>query len=197
MIDTDRYTETAREAVVFARHEAGTRGYVFAAPYHLLMALAGQEGTIPRRAFDALGVTRERIVAAADSVIPARGDAVKLASVGLQQDTERMLGDAPREATMLGQGFVGPEHLLLAMLHSATDPTLTGKVLRAAGVAHEELIAKLEQLIGVSLAHHLVATVAMEAPVPPRGPVDLRASFERCLNQIDAAIAEFRAELQR
>jgi hypothetical protein len=81
---------------------------------------------------------------------------------------------AADEAAALGHGFVGTEHLLLALF--APPEALGAQVLAEAGLTHEKCRAELRKLIG-------------EVPVPP-GPAGERPYTARALEALRGAVEE-------
>jgi ATP-dependent Clp protease ATP-binding subunit ClpA len=90
-----RFTETARAAVVEAQHEARRLGHGWIGCEHLLIAVAsGPDGPAPR-ALRAAGVTPEALrTAVAECAGRPRLDADALASIGIDLDEVRRRVDA-------------------------------------------------------------------------------------------------------
>ena len=112
----ERYTQEARQAVFFARKEAGAVGAPAIAGEHLLLGLLREDLGI-RSACpdlnDAVRRIRERMEAhsAGGLKLPDSVD------MPVSIDCRRALETAAAEAGNLHQPLVGTEHLLLALLH--------------------------------------------------------------------------------
>ena len=119
----ERYTEQARRALFFARYEVSELGGLAICTEHLLLGLLREP----------VGVSpddiREEVYARLK-----RGEKVATSvEIPFAADAKKALDGAAREADRLLHNYIGPEHLLLALLgdeQSTAGAILTGRALR-------------------------------------------------------------------
>ena len=143
----ERYTESARRTLFFARYEVSQAGATEIGPEHLLLGLIRQpEGLVGRLLADAK-VSLEAIrgdlegMAAAGARIPT---SVEIPFAG---ETQAVLRAAAEEADRLHHSYIGTEHLLLGLLvveNSRAATVLTGRGLRLDDV-RQRIVALLDK----------------------------------------------------
>jgi hypothetical protein len=138
-----RFTQRARNVVVAAQNEAQAAGNVEIGPAHLVLGLLSEPDGLAMRALAVQGVTADAVRAAATATLPpATGDEVP-ALVPFDGAAKKALELTFREALRLGHGYIGTEHVLLALLEAeAGAGVLTGlgvdkAAVEAAVTAHE------------------------------------------------------------
>jgi ATP-dependent Clp protease ATP-binding subunit ClpC len=112
----ERYTETARRTIFFARYEAAQNGSTTIELPHLLLGLMRQSSSTFQRIAT---VDREALEFALRS--STSSDRPKIStSVDLpfSQACKRVLALAAEESELLGDAHIGAEHLLLGVLGS-------------------------------------------------------------------------------
>jgi ATP-dependent Clp protease ATP-binding subunit ClpC len=126
----EQLTQEAREALRLAREEAVRANHTYAGSEHVLLGVLGQGtgagGGVLRR----LGVTSDRLRAAAASVVGVGLEPV--ACAGFTPRAQRLLASAADEARRLGHAEVGPDHLLLAI--AGDDGGIAHQALALVGV---------------------------------------------------------------
>ncbi len=128
----ERYTETARRAIFFARDEAGRTGSPFIAPEHLLIGLFRADATL---AADMLG-TAESTESVRGKVVASYAPGEPLPDhVDLPVDPAcvRALGFAAEEADQLGHKNITPGHVFLGLLRE--EDCLAAELLRGSGLS--------------------------------------------------------------
>src|SRR5438128_5649591 len=121
----ERYTESARRALFFARYEASRMGTTSIETEHILLGLIREhKGLVPQ-------ILKLANVSPADIRAEIEGRAVsepKIPSnveIPFTADTKRALCFAAEEADRLLHSHIGPEHLLLGLLREeASVPAL-------------------------------------------------------------------------
>jgi ATP-dependent Clp protease ATP-binding subunit ClpC len=131
----ERYTESARRALFFARWEASQLGSLSIEAEHLLLGLLRNGGldkvlTIPlapiRRELEGHVVSEKKIPNSAE--------------MPFSIETKRVMELTAQEADSLGHAHIGSEHLLLGLLreeHSVAYRTLTAHGVRLDDVRRE------------------------------------------------------------
>lgn len=132
----ERYTETSRRVIFFARHEVTLLGGGEIDTGHLLLGLLRDSRELALRllqstdALDGLRRVLEARLAAPDRMPPE-------ADLPLTANSRRVLERAAEEADCLGHTSIGPEHLLLGMLHE--ENTLCASLFEELGVQLDEV----------------------------------------------------------
>lgn len=125
----ERYTETARRAIFFARYEASQFGSSFIDSEHLLLGLV-REGAFLKECLSADSL-RSRIEQRRP-LQPRVGTSVDLP---LSLDGKRILAFGAEEAERLGHHAITPEHLLLGICR--VENCLAAELLREQGFRRE------------------------------------------------------------
>jgi ATP-dependent Clp protease ATP-binding subunit ClpB len=149
MLNFERLTVKASEALATANRDAQTRGNPEIHGVHLLLALLDQEEGIVTPVLSKLGVqvplVRTRTVEAIDRMARTEGGS----QARLSRDLSRALDVAESESRALGDEYVSTEHLLLGLTEEKND---AGKILRDAGA---QLAAVKEALEAVRGPHRV------------------------------------------
>ncbi|HET7128054.1 MAG TPA: Clp protease N-terminal domain-containing protein [Gaiellaceae bacterium] len=110
-----RFTERARQAVVFAQDEARGLKHNYIGTEHLLLGLLREEEGLAARVLDSLDIAleevRNRVV-----VIVGRGEAVPTGQIPFTPRAKKVLELALRESLALDHQYVGTEHILLGLV---------------------------------------------------------------------------------
>ena len=143
----DKLTTKSQEALAEAISLAADRGNPQVEPLHLLSALLGQQGGVAVALLDAVGVNRADVIARTNAAIAAlpgaEGSSVQQPSAS--RTLSRVISDAGKEATALGDAYISTEHLLMAV---AASQSQAGEILRAAGTDRDQLAAILPNVRG-------------------------------------------------
>jgi len=147
----ERYTETARRVIFFARYEASQYGSSVIASEHILLGLLSEDRTIMRRfaGFIQSGLEiRDEI----DSRVKRGKPFATSVEVPLSDESKRILNLAGEEADRLSHRHIGTEHILLGILR--LPDSLAARLLIARG-AKANLI---RQQIAISPASLVAST---------------------------------------
>ena len=143
----DKLTTKSQEALAEAISLAAEKGNPQVEPLHLLSALLGQQGGVAVALLDAVGVNRADVIARTNAAIAAlpgaEGSSVQQPSAS--RTLSRVISDAGKEATALGDAYISTEHLLMAV---AASQSQAGEILRAAGTDRDQLAAILPNVRG-------------------------------------------------
>lgn len=110
----ERFTEQARQVVVFAQEDARTLRHNYIGTEHLLLGLL-REGGAAARALEPFGVTHEDVQAQVARIV-GQGDAVTTGQIPFTPRAKRVLELSLREALNNNYNYIGPEHVLLGLL---------------------------------------------------------------------------------
>jgi ATP-dependent Clp protease ATP-binding subunit ClpC len=114
----ERFTESARRALFFARYECSHLGSSSIDSEHLLLGLLRtSEGIVPR-VLQLRGVSADEIRRTIEAKAP-RGEKLPTSvEVPFSLDAKRVLEATVEEADALGHSYIGTEHLLLGLLRN-------------------------------------------------------------------------------
>ncbi len=143
-------TSEARACVRLARAEARALGHASVGSEHLLLGLLRCENSAARAALEAVGVTLDAARAAAQPTLIDQEPADALDAEAAPEGTFRghsraVLEQSLSETVLRGEGFIGPEHVLLAIL--STDQAGAVRTLATLGVEPGEVRHELEELL--------------------------------------------------
>ncbi|MFJ4778770.1 Clp protease N-terminal domain-containing protein [Streptomyces sp. NPDC088762] len=140
-----RFTPRARNVVMAAQNEARAAGGTEIRTEHLVLGLLAELDGVAGLALRAQGVEPDRVRAAAAAVLPPP-EAEVPDLIPFDASAKKALELTFREALRLGHGFVGTEHILLALLELENGEGL----LSGLGVVKETAEATVtETLAGV------------------------------------------------
>lgn len=126
----DKWAVTAQEALQAALGIAGDVEASEVAPTHLLKALLDSNERNLRSILEKIGTDPDAIATQVDQAI-SKAPKVSGAQIGIGNDLLKVINEAEKLATKLGDSYVTSEHLLTALANDNTD---AGRILRDAGV---------------------------------------------------------------
>lgn len=126
----DKWAVTAQEALQAALGIAGDVEASEVAPTHLLKALLDSNERNLRSILEKIGADPDTIAAQVDQAI-SKAPKVSGAQIGIGNDLLKVINEAEKLATKLGDSYVTSEHLLTALANDNTD---AGRILRDTGV---------------------------------------------------------------
>lgn len=112
----ERYTETARRVIFFARYEASQLGSPAIEPEHVLLGLVREDGALLTRLLARAHDSPEAIRQEIEGRAPERAKISTAAALPLSPEAKRVLAFAHEESERLGHRHIGTEHLLLGLL---------------------------------------------------------------------------------
>jgi ATP-dependent Clp protease ATP-binding subunit ClpA len=111
----ERFTERARQVVVFAQDEARVLKHNYIGTEHLLLGLLHEEEGVAARVLEALGIDIEGVRAQVARIV-GQGDEVTTGQIPFTRRAKKVLELSAREALSLGHNHVGTEHILLGLV---------------------------------------------------------------------------------
>jgi ATP-dependent Clp protease ATP-binding subunit ClpB len=146
MVNPNRLTERARDALIEAQSlaEAGNSSEV--TPEHLLATLLDQEGGVVPELLKKLQLDPRAVRAAVQQELERRPKVYGGAQLSLSSALGRVLTAADAEAKQLKDDYISTEHLLLALVE-ARD-TDAGKLLARLGLNKERVLQALTAVRG-------------------------------------------------
>jgi ATP-dependent Clp protease ATP-binding subunit ClpC len=139
----ERYTESARRVLFFARYEASQDGSIAIEPEHLLLGILRGRPPLIR---DLLAPVRPNDLREdLDRRTPLAERLPTSVEIPFTPPTKQVLGFAAEEADRLRHSYIGTEHLLLGLLR--VEGSTAASILIARGV---ELNAVREKVVGLT-----------------------------------------------
>ena len=111
----ERFTERARQVVVFAQDEARVLKHNYIGTEHILLGLLREEEGLAGRVLATLDVTIEGVRARVARIVRQR-DEVTTGQIAFTPRARKVLELAQREALSLGHNYVATEHILLGLV---------------------------------------------------------------------------------
>src|SRR5688572_4389256 len=121
----ERFTDRARKVLSLANQEAQRTGSAHVAPEHVLFAFLAEARGVGALLLTNLKVDLPAARDAAERLIAPDGKRTGKVSdvqLPLSSDAMQVVSQARQEARSLGHGYVGTEHLLLALVHQTNSP---------------------------------------------------------------------------
>ena len=135
----NRFTQKAQQVLRQAKRAAEQMGHTYVGTEHLLLGLLREQDSAAYRFLAAKGVTESRVREAV-----ARMDGVGAPSGSMPEMTPRVkhvLESARTEAAKTPSGYIGSEHLLLAIL--TEEDAMAARVLQGLGCSLPEMASEL------------------------------------------------------
>ena len=127
----ERFTESARQVVVFGQDEARNLRHNYIGTEHLLLGLLREEAGPAAPVLASLGVTLEETRAQVARIV-GEGNEVVTGQIPFTPRAKKTLELALRESLALGHDYIGTEHLLLALVRQ--DDGVAAQILRGLDV---------------------------------------------------------------
>ena len=140
----DKWAVTAQEALQAALGIAGDVEASEVAPTHLLKALLDSNERNLRSILEKIGADPDAIATQVDQAI-SKAPKVSGAQIGIGNDLLKVINEAEKLATKLGDSYVTSEHLLTALANDNTD---AGRILRDAGITAKRVEEVYNELRG-------------------------------------------------
>jgi ATP-dependent Clp protease ATP-binding subunit ClpB len=151
MMNIDRMTQKAQEAIKDSQTVAVRYGHQEIDGEHLLKALVEQEGGLVSSLLGRLEVPALQFKARVDEELSKRsrvsGGAQEVGKVYVTQRMNSLLVKAADEAARLKDEYVSTEHLLLSLCEEGKN-TFAGKLLKEFGVTSKRVFAELKEIRG-------------------------------------------------
>ena len=136
----ERYTESARRVLFFARYEATQLNSREIDTWHVLLGISREGKNLAAELLFGAGLDLD-IIRRAVTLERSETPIPTSAEVPFDADVKSVLTQAAEEADALGHSYIGTEHLLLGILARRQSPVAA--FLRKAGLSHEGARATL------------------------------------------------------
>ena len=141
----NRFTQKAQHTLNRSLEMARELGHTYIGSEHILLALSAETDSVASKLLEKYGVTPDSIRA---SIIEMTGTGTPgyVSSLDMTPRTKKIIESSSYESMRHGQGYIGTEHLLLALL--GESDCVAVKILIELGVGVEELKGSIEEFLG-------------------------------------------------
>ncbi len=140
-----KFTQKAQHALSAALENARAFGHTYVGSEHLLLALSTERESISAKMLRGRGADSERIRSAIISML-GRGEPYDLGIGDLTPALKRMIEESGALSRQYGQGYIGTEHLLLALL--GEGESMACRILTSIDVPISELRGDVALFLG-------------------------------------------------
>ena len=112
----ERYTDRARRVLFFARYEASEFGSLAIDAEHILLGILREASGLIMRILGGVGVSVDTLRDEITRSLTRREKIATSVEIPLTESAKLILKSAAEEASALGHGYIGQEHLLLGAL---------------------------------------------------------------------------------
>ena len=130
------FTAKAQNTLRNAQRFAAELGHTYIGSEHILLALIAEKDSVASKILQARGLTVQRVKDEIVSISGA-GSGSAPGAVDMTPRTKRIIEGSAMESVRMGQGYIGTEHLLLALI--AERDAIGTKMLEAMGVPPADL----------------------------------------------------------
>ena len=127
----ERFTKRARRVLTLAQEQALRLNHNHIGTEHLLLGLVQEENSVAVKVLKELGVEPGQVVRAVERTV-GRGERAPFGKPTLAPRTKRVIELAVEEARMMGNHYIGTEHLLLGLVRDGDGVAVN--VLRNLGI---------------------------------------------------------------
>ncbi|MBQ6893351.1 MAG: ATP-dependent Clp protease ATP-binding subunit [Clostridia bacterium] len=133
---TNRFTEKAQNALNNALTIAREMGHTYVGSEHLLVGLCAEETGVAAKLLISKGATKEKVATTIVNNM-GTGSPTNINASDLTPRTKQIIEMSAYESTKYGHGYIGTEHLLLALINESE--CVANKILIAIGIDIREL----------------------------------------------------------
>jgi len=133
----ERYTELARRILFFARYETSQLGHRSITPEHLLLGLIREGKGLDSRIFSRAGLNPDAFRREIEARLVFEEKIPTSVEIPFSDAAKRVLQFAAMEADRLLHNYIGPEHLLLGLLHERS--TIAAELLNVHGLRLDDV----------------------------------------------------------
>jgi ATP-dependent Clp protease ATP-binding subunit ClpC len=128
----EKFTERARRVIILARTEAEKRQHEYLGTEHLLLGIVKEGGGVASSVLQNMGISLRQLEAELEARMPPSENILTLGEIPFSPRAKKVLELAVEEARLLGQNYIGTEHLILGI--TKEDSSTAAAVLKGLGV---------------------------------------------------------------
>ena len=177
----ERFTERARQVVVFGQEEARALKHNYIGSEHLLLGLLREEEGIAARVLESLGITIDAGRATVARIVGS-GEKVTAGMIPFTPRAKKVLELALREALSLGDDDIDTEHILLGLVREHEDdtgrtPGVAARILHDFDANPEKIRNQVIRMLPSRPVASQRAELATEEPQPGQLVVSIELSI--------------------
>lgn len=142
----ERFTERARRVIILARGEAEKYQHEYLGTEHLLLGILREGSGVAVSVLQNMEISQKQLEAELVARMPPTENVLTLGEIPFSPQAKKVLEFSVEEARLLGQNYIGTEHLLLGLLKE--DTGIAAQVLKSFGLSlsmlRKETIALLK-----------------------------------------------------
>ena len=146
MIDRNRFTEQAWNAIALSTRTANELGHNYVGTEHLLVGLLLEKEGVAARVLDANGVTADKVKELISQLIFPNQNVGTIGETVYTPGAVRVLNQSYREAVRFKAPLIGTEHLLIAMIRESDCAAV--RLLNTLNVSLQKLYVDLRGAMG-------------------------------------------------
>ena len=139
------FTEKAKEAIRKAQQYAVHLGHNYVGTEHLLLGLVGVKDSVASKAIEAQGITEDPITEKIDELVGLNNGGGYYPQ-DYTPRSKRVIDMSVQEAIKMGTGYVGTEHILLALIQE--NDSIAVRILASLGVNGQKLYEDIMSMVG-------------------------------------------------
>ena len=189
----ERFTDRARRVVVLAQEEARMLNHNYIGTEHILLGLIHEGEGVAARVLESMGISLDAMRQAVEGVIGRGTQPVsESAHIPFTPRAKKVLELSLRESLQLGVNYIGPEHILLALIREGRG--VAAQVLTGAGVdlkrAGQEVIEMLPEPSEQDAPSFSASASSAYAAPAGNDLVNRLTSFAARLNAIERRLSQ-------
>lgn len=141
-----KFTEKAREAIAASQEAAAELGHGYVGTEHLLLGLRSVIDSVAAKTLAAQQISYEALEEKVVEVNGSTAGNTSKAPQGFTPRTKRVLELSLQEASSMGAGYIGTEHLLLALIRESDS--IAVRILNSLGVNLKQLYTEIMSMLG-------------------------------------------------
>ena len=139
------FTEKAKETIRKAQQYAVHLGHNYVGTEHLLLGLVGVKDSVASKAIEAQGITEDAITEKIDELVGLNNGGGYYPQ-DYTPRSKRVIDMSVQEAIKMGTGYVGTEHILLALIQE--NDSIAVRILASLGVNGQKLYEDIMSMVG-------------------------------------------------
>ncbi|MFE2998913.1 Clp protease N-terminal domain-containing protein [Nocardia sp. NPDC059246] len=175
----ERFTDTARRAIVLAQEEARLLGHDWIGTEHLLLGVLHGGDPIAGQALADVGLDLSGLRERVNQAVGVQENGGPAGHIPFTPRSKKVLEMSLREAMRLQHNYIGPEHLLLALV--AEGSGVAAQVLISEGATADDLRDRID--------------ARMAASPGPTGVPSAEAELRRRITELEHRVAELERRL--
>jgi len=144
----ERFTERARRVIILARGEAEKYQHEYLGTEHLLLGILREGSGVAISVLQNMGVNLKQLEAELVTKLPPTENVLTLGEIPFSPRAKKVLELSVEEARLLGQNYIGTEHILLGLMKG--DNGSAAQVLKSFGISLSMIRKETISLLKIS-----------------------------------------------